>query len=311
MYVKVYAPTTRGDDLERWRRYYAETDYRALTANTWRDPTFRLLQAIMPKDAPILEGGCGLSQIVLAMRRSGFNMVGLDYEKLSLATAKRFSPSLPLTIGDVTELPIRSESMGGLYLDGVIEHFENGPARVLAEARRILQPGGVLVIIVPALNLHRRLIARLSRTDFRLGQYRVNPRVDTTTTASAAPGWDFFFYLYAREQLELFLDQAGFDVTIARQNGFVRGMLDIKPVARWHAMFKRRSGEPGTAAATTDATVRQRGPEEEPPPESSLKKAYMSLLQDRLPVPCGRWLERFLLRVFGHTTLLVCHNRPA
>ena len=306
MYVKVYSPTTQGGDYERWKDYYKETEYDALMARIWRDPTFRLLQATMPRDVPLLEGGCGLSQVVVAMRSSGFDMIGVDYEKHSMRAARRFAPSLPLTIGDVTKLPLRNESVGGFYLNGVIEHFEDGPAHVLSEARRILLPGGVMVISVPVLNVYRRLIARVSRRGFRMGKYKAITGIDSISTQAAASDWSFFFYLFALRQIKGLLDEAGFTVNVCRHSGFLRGMLDIKTVSRLHSALKRKSGGLGDAEPT-DGSVRHqhRGRSL----RSWLNNAYVSMLQDELPLPGGRYFERLLRTVFGHTVVLVCHKR--
>lgn len=53
-------------------------------------------------------------------------------------------------VGDGEHLPFRDAVFDGLLLDAVIEHLAH-PARVVAEARRVLKPGGYLLANVPFL----------------------------------------------------------------------------------------------------------------------------------------------------------------
>lgn len=53
-------------------------------------------------------------------------------------------------VGDGEQLPFRDAVFDGVVLDAVIEHLAH-PARVVAEARRVLKPGGHLLANVPFL----------------------------------------------------------------------------------------------------------------------------------------------------------------
>ena len=164
--------------------------------------TARSMEAIraylpyLPKDAPILEAGSGLSAVVITLREMGYNVIGLDYALNALEESHRYNPSLPLLGGDVHHLPFADDALGAYLSFGVLEHFEQGMGAALAEAYRVLHPGGTLVLTIPYPNLVYRLI-----------QWRRRVRGETTLTDD-----DFYESAYSRAALTQAVQQAGFRV---------------------------------------------------------------------------------------------------
>jgi SAM-dependent methyltransferase len=54
----------------------------------------------LPRTGKILEAGCGMSQLVLALISRGYDCYGLDYAFYAMRRARNFSESLRLTCGD-------------------------------------------------------------------------------------------------------------------------------------------------------------------------------------------------------------------
>ncbi|MCC7206213.1 MAG: class I SAM-dependent methyltransferase, partial [Anaerolineae bacterium] len=121
---------------------------------------FDLYLPWLPKDpaAPILEAGCGPGHVVYYLRQRGYPALGLDYAPEALAPTRALYPDLPLHVGDVHQLPYPDNTFGAYLSFGVVEHFEQGPARALAEAFRTLRPGGVLVLSTPTPNVVEALL---------------------------------------------------------------------------------------------------------------------------------------------------------
>lgn len=136
----------------------------------------RAARWLPPGTRRVLDVGCafGFGSAVLAgsgqsgvpARGSGQRYVaGIEPYAPYLAQARRYSPWLPLVQAEGGALPVQSGAVDAVVLLDVLEHAA-GPAGVLGEARRVLAPGGVLVISVPyrgplaaldSLNVYRAL----------------------------------------------------------------------------------------------------------------------------------------------------------
>jgi SAM-dependent methyltransferase len=133
---------------------------RELEAATYRraKETLNAYLPYLPKDDLILEAGSGLSAAVITLRRMGYPVIGLDYAENALRISRRYDPTLPLLAGDVHALPHPDNSLGAYLSFGVLEHFEHGMGPALAEAYRVVKPGGILVLTIPYPNVVHQLI---------------------------------------------------------------------------------------------------------------------------------------------------------
>ena len=115
----------------------------------------------LSKGARILEAGCGVGQVVLALRARGFDCYGLDFAKTIIETLNNRFPDIPFDHGDIRSLPYPDNFFDSYISLGVIEHFTNGQDGILNEAARVTKPGGYIFISVPALNGYRKLRCNL------------------------------------------------------------------------------------------------------------------------------------------------------
>jgi SAM-dependent methyltransferase len=102
----------------------------------------------VPSNGIILEGGCGLGRWLLYHKDSR-RIVELDYSLSALSALKAYQPESRVCRGDVTRLPIASNSVDCYLSFGVLEHFEGGPDSGPQEAYRVLKPDGTLLISGP------------------------------------------------------------------------------------------------------------------------------------------------------------------
>lgn len=95
----------------------------------------------------VLDVGCGTGFVTAALERAGMAACGLDMNLAGLRYARRRMRG-PLLCQDAARVPF-SEQFDVAMLCDVIEHTPDDRA-VLREASRALQPGGRLVVTVPA-----------------------------------------------------------------------------------------------------------------------------------------------------------------
>lgn len=111
--------------------------------------------AFRKKPKRILDVGCGRGFYVqtLSEIKSVERIDGIEIEPEYLAQAKKTvqSPKVHLQLGSVYELPFKSRSFDMVVLSEVLEHLTD-EASALAEIKRVLKPGGWLVLTVPSVD---------------------------------------------------------------------------------------------------------------------------------------------------------------
>lgn len=153
MPLAYYSATAREDFwTEHWGRHSVE----ALLAVAHRSPLTRLITEALPREGRVLEAGCGLGQYVVLLRERGVPVVGVDLSLAALRECRRVA-RVPLAQMELRALALRDGALAGYLSLGVVEHDQAGPDAILAEARRVLAPGGHLLVSVPYLNGVRRL----------------------------------------------------------------------------------------------------------------------------------------------------------
>ncbi|MBN1139611.1 MAG: class I SAM-dependent methyltransferase [Anaerolineae bacterium] len=94
----------------------------------------------------ILDVGCGLGMYVQAFRRFSQDVLGVDIDADKLLQARANLPNLAAATAEA--LPFPTGALGVVLSHEVIEHVTDDRLAV-AEAVRILEPGGRLVIFAP------------------------------------------------------------------------------------------------------------------------------------------------------------------
>lgn len=164
------------------QREYSAMD--ELESHNWwyrgrRDVVGRLLRRHLgsQKAFRTIDIGCGTGEGAIIAKQYG-PVVGVDPsdEALRLAAKKGYT-SLRQSTG--TDLPFASDSFDCAFMLDVLEHIEND-VRALAECYRVLAPGGLLFLTVPA---HQWL---WSGHDEVYGHYRRYSKKELTKKIRAA-----------------------------------------------------------------------------------------------------------------------------
>jgi SAM-dependent methyltransferase len=107
-----------------------------------------LLDALEPlRGARLLDVACGPGHLAAAAAARRAVAEGLDFAPTMVARARRLHPALRFAEGDAQALPFDDASFDALACSFGLLHVAE-PERALAEARRVLRPGGRLAFTV-------------------------------------------------------------------------------------------------------------------------------------------------------------------
>jgi SAM-dependent methyltransferase len=136
-----------------------------------------------------LDLGCGEGLFTALLAQAGTDVVGVDISATALARARSRHPSLDFRLVEL-DGPLRfdDETFELVWASEVLEHIAD-TARWLSEVRRVMTPGGTLLLTTPA---HGRV---------RLVLWGIEP---------FSPPLGDHLHLYSGRSLRALLDQFGF-----------------------------------------------------------------------------------------------------
>jgi SAM-dependent methyltransferase len=114
----------------------------------WRERRALLLGEVRAGER-VLDLGCGAGRFVAALRDAGADVVGVDIAEAALARARVVAPGAELRLLDEDgSIPLPHASVDLVWCSEVLEHVAD-VGHTLLEARRVLRPGGRLLVTVP------------------------------------------------------------------------------------------------------------------------------------------------------------------
>jgi len=155
-----------------------------------------------PESGMFVEMGCGTAYSSARLPKRKRTFIGLDFSANALRAARSEGRMDALVQADIFALPYRPNSIYGIWKLGVMEHFTDAEIQdCLGEFRRVLKPGGVVVLFWPTRrNSSRWILAPLEKV------------------ISAWKGSEFTFFpgeisrLKSRQQARELMERAGFEI---------------------------------------------------------------------------------------------------
>jgi SAM-dependent methyltransferase len=203
--------------------YYASAE----AAPLHTDELGRILLDYLPAQGLLLEAGCGAGYWVAALRARGMDIEGIEFARELVELVHVANPQLPVRWGNALAINRPGEYYAAYLSIGVVEHRVEGPEPFLAEAYRVLKPGGRILIAVPFYGSLRRFktvmatasaattITRLCRL-IALRYRRDDGKRRHAAHNSEGSALPFFQYGFRRAEFAHLLRKAGFDVEYAQ-----------------------------------------------------------------------------------------------
>ncbi|HEY8762655.1 MAG TPA: methyltransferase domain-containing protein [Solirubrobacteraceae bacterium] len=177
---------------ELWERLPAELEPPDFV--TRRD---HLLAEVRPDDRA-LDLGSGAGEFTAALSRAAGTAVGVEVAEAALRRARAKYPELDFRLAPIDgPLPLEDGSFDLVWASEVIEHVAD-TALWLSEVRRVLAPGGRLLLSTPSHGRLRVAVGGIERFSEPLGDH---------------------LHLYTRRSLRTLLDEFGFAEVEVRAAG--------------------------------------------------------------------------------------------
>ena len=109
-----------------------------------RARSYQLLR--IPRGATVVDVGCGTGRAVAELAGYAAHAIGLDLDPAMLAAARSRFPDIDVRSADATDLPLGDGQVHGYRADKLY-HVLSDPRAALAEASRVLVPGGRIVLL--------------------------------------------------------------------------------------------------------------------------------------------------------------------
>ena len=171
---------------------------------TWSSSTRQFIPPLLDAanvsgEVSLLDIGCGPGYVSAAAAERGAVPIGLDFSGEMIAIAKEKSPRIEFRQGDAQKLPFPNASFDRVVANFALLHLAK-PERAMAEAARVLKPGGRFAFTT---------WAKIAENPFvRLVDDAIQAHANVEVDLPPGPP----FYLFENEkEFRKALERAGFD----------------------------------------------------------------------------------------------------
>lgn len=196
-----------------WQKYWKLPDHQPLVRH--EEMLANILATTSVKGKKVLEIGVGMGGDSIFLAQKGARVTAVDFTREALdrlrLNAKKSAVQIELIQADARHLPMKDNSYDIIFHQGFLEHFTH-PLELVLEQKRVLKPGGFLIIDVPqrfttytikkhALMMLGRWFAGWER-EFSVGELeKLVARAGLIPVRSY--GWGYYGKLYALRNAKL------------------------------------------------------------------------------------------------------------
>lgn len=96
----------------------------------------------------LLEVGSGDGYMLKALSDLPVALTGIEISEKRIERSRQLVPQAEIVAGDAREMPFESRSFDLVVCSEVLEHVPE-PERAIAEMKRVVRPGGLVIVTVP------------------------------------------------------------------------------------------------------------------------------------------------------------------
>ena len=138
---------TIADSYDRVADEYVQRIYNELQHKPFDRQLLDRFAASLQENGLACDMGCGPGHIARYLHEKGAKVCGIDVSPKMVELARRLNPEIDFSCGDILELDVEDETWAGVAAFYSIIHVPPGEiVRALLELRRVLRPGGLLLL---------------------------------------------------------------------------------------------------------------------------------------------------------------------
>jgi ubiquinone/menaquinone biosynthesis C-methylase UbiE len=96
----------------------------------------------------LLEVGSGDGYVLKALSDLPVSLTGIEISEKRIERSRGLVPQAEIVAGDARDMPFESQSFDLVVCSEVLEHVPE-PERAIAEMKRVVRPGGLVIVTVP------------------------------------------------------------------------------------------------------------------------------------------------------------------
>lgn len=208
--------------------------------NELQEKDIAVLTSRLEKGKRYVDVGCGEGRTLVALRKKGLAVEGLDINPAYEEVIKKEDPNAPFHVGSMTKLPFEDTTLDGIYTIGrSLTHAKDliNMVGIFQQFRRVLKDGGKVVFDLPDISTgeYRDYSMQRSNTLLKLGIWNV----EGGSIHDSPNGLHFFDrYVPSKSQMEAIAILAGFDARVIEKADYT-GATGKKAVNTYWEATKR------------------------------------------------------------------------
>jgi tRNA (uracil-5-)-methyltransferase TRM9 len=198
--------------LEKTKENYnlIAKEFSATRREIWEELNF--LFEDLKEGEKVLDLGCGNGRWYKIFREKKVDYFGIDNSKKLIEIAKENFSEAKFFVGDALNLPFQDNFFDKVYSIALLHHIpsEDFRIKVLKEAKRVLKPGGILILTCWKIHQLREILALLKYTFLKLiGKSKLDFKDIFLSWGKKTLR---YYHCFSKRELENLVKKVGFEI---------------------------------------------------------------------------------------------------